>query len=159
MLGCISAHRNSGWSPSPCFLRVGWIIVGHTYKFKPTENNFGFGWEMGRIGAAIASGRGFSDAFGAPTGPTAWEPPLYPYLIAGVFHVVGIYSRASAFVLLSMNSLFSALTCIPIFLIARRIFSEKVAVGSAWFWACCPISCFGARGGCGKRACLHCCWL
>ena len=120
------------------FLRVGWIIVGHTYKFKPTENNFGFGWEMGRIGAAIASGRGFSDPFGAPTGPTAWEPPLYPYLTAGVFHFFGIYSRASAFVLLTINSIFSALTCIPIFFISRRIFSEKVAVGAAWTWALLP---------------------
>jgi hypothetical protein len=41
-------------------------------------------------------------------------------------------------VLLSINSFFSALTCIPIFLIARRIFSEKVAVGSAWTWALLP---------------------
>ena len=120
------------------FLRVGWIVVGHTYKFKSAENNFGFGWEMGRIGAAIASGRGFSDAFGTPTGPTAWEPPLYPYLTAGVFHFFGIYSRASAFVLLTINSVFSALTCIPIFLIARRMFSEKVAVGAAWTWALLP---------------------
>ena len=119
-------------------LRVGWILIGHTYKFKSTENNFGFGWEMGRVGAAIASGRGFSDPFGPPTGPTAWEPPLYPYVIAGVFHIFGTYSRASAFVLLTINSLFSALTCIPIFLIARRIFSEKVAVGSAWTWALLP---------------------
>jgi 4-amino-4-deoxy-L-arabinose transferase-like glycosyltransferase len=120
------------------FLRVGWIIVGHTYKFKPTDNNFGFGWEMGRIGAAIASGRGFSDPFGSITGPTAWEPPLCPYLTAGVFHLFGIYSHASAFVLLTINSVFSALTCIPIFLIARRIFSEKVAVGAAWTWALLP---------------------
>ncbi|HVI07417.1 MAG TPA: glycosyltransferase family 39 protein [Candidatus Binatia bacterium] len=120
------------------FLRVGWIIVGHTYKFKASENNFSFGWEMGRIGAAIASGRGFSDAFGEPTGPTAWEPPLYPYLTAGVFRFFGIYSHASAFVLLTINSIFSALTCIPIFLIARRIFSERVAVGSAWTWALLP---------------------
>ncbi len=120
------------------FLRVGWILIGHTYKFKSTENNFGFGWEMGRIGAAIASGRGFSDAFGSPTGPTAWEPPLYPSLIAGVFHIFGIYSRASAFVLLTINSVFSALICIPIFLVARRIFSENVAVGSAWTWALLP---------------------
>jgi 4-amino-4-deoxy-L-arabinose transferase-like glycosyltransferase len=120
------------------FLRVGWIVVGHTYKFKAADNNFGFGWEMGRIGAAIASGRGFSDPFGVPTGPTAWEPPLYPYLTAAVFHFFGIYSRASAFVLLSINSVFSALTCIPIFLVARRIFSEKVAVGSAWTWALLP---------------------
>ncbi len=112
-------------------LRVGWIVVGHTYKFKTSDNNFSFGWEMGRIGAALASGRGFGDPFGPPTGPTAWEPPLYPYLIAGVFKMFGIYSKASAFVLLALNSLFSALTCIPIFLIAKRIFSEKVAVGSA----------------------------
>ena len=41
-------------------LRVGWILVGHTYKFKSAEENFGFGWEMGRIGAAIASGHGLS---------------------------------------------------------------------------------------------------
>src|SRR6202049_152583 len=119
-------------------LRVGWILVGHTYKFKKAEDNFGFGWEMGRIGAAIASGHGFSNAFSAPTGPTAWEPPLYPYLTAGVFQIFGIYSRASAFVLLAINSLFSALTCIPIFLIGRRIFSEKVGVGAAWTWALLP---------------------
>ncbi len=120
------------------FLRVGWILVGHTYKFKSLYENFGFGFEMGRIGAAIASGQGFSNPFMAPTGPTAWEPPLYPYLIAGVFQIFGIYSRASALVLLTINSFFSALTCIPIFLIARRIFSEKVAVGSAWTWALLP---------------------
>src|SRR5580700_11488939 len=119
-------------------LRVGWILIGHTYKFKSQEQNFGFGFEMGRIGAAIASGHGFSNPFVAPTGPTAWEPPLYPYLIAGVFQVFGIYSRASAFVLLSINSFFSGLTCIPIFLIARRMFSEKVAVASAWTWALLP---------------------
>ncbi len=120
------------------FLRVGWIIVGHTYRFKAADNNFGFGWEMGRIGAAIASGHGFSNPFDAPTGPTAWESPLYPYLIAAVFHFFGIYSRASAFVLLAINSIFSSLTCIPIFLIGRRIFSEKVAVGAAWTWALLP---------------------
>src|SRR5580692_11954990 len=119
-------------------LRVGWIVLGHTYKFKPTDDNFGFGFEMGRIAASVASGHGFSNPFGPATGPTAWEPPLYPYLTAGVFLVFGIYSKASALVLLSLNSIFSALTCVPIFLIARRIFSEKVAVGSAWTWALLP---------------------
>jgi 4-amino-4-deoxy-L-arabinose transferase-like glycosyltransferase len=119
-------------------LRVGWIILGHTYKFKAADHNFGFGWEMGRIGASLASGHGFSSPFGPQTGPTAWEPPLYPYLVAGVFRVFGIYSRASAFVLLTVNSLFSALTCVPVFLIARRVFSEKVAVGSSWTWALLP---------------------
>ncbi len=120
------------------FLRIGWIIIGHTYRLKTADDNFSFGWEMGRIGAAIASGHGFSNPFGPATGPTAWEPPLYPYLTAGVFLLFGTYSKAAAFVLLSINSFFSALTCIPIFLIARRIFSERVAVGSAWTWAVLP---------------------
>ena len=119
-------------------LRIGWIVVGHTYKFKTSDDNFSFGWEMGRIAASIASGHGFSSPFGPRTGPTAWEPPLYPYLAAGVFTVFGIYSKASAFVLLALNSVFSSLTCIPIFWIARRIFSEKVAVGSAWAWVLLP---------------------
>lgn len=143
-----SSHAPSVWtrigsSPSwivaiALLLRIGWIVVGHTYKFKTTDDNFSFGWEMGRIAASIAAGHGFSSPFGPPTGPTAWEPPLYPYLSAGVFILFGIYSKASAFVLLVLNSVFSALTCIPIFLIARRIFSEKVAVGSAWAWALLP---------------------
>ena len=119
-------------------LRVGWIALGHTYKFKPTDDNFGFGFEMGRIAASVASGHGFSNPFGPATGPTAWEPPLYPYLTAGVFVMLGIYSKASAFVLLVLNSIFSALTCIPIFRIAQRMFSEKIAVGSAWAWALLP---------------------
>jgi 4-amino-4-deoxy-L-arabinose transferase-like glycosyltransferase len=128
-----------GWIAAIALLvRVLWIVIGHTYQFKNTDDNFGFGWEMGRIAASLTSGRGFSSPFGPATGPTAWEPPLYPYLTAGVFLVFGIYSKASAFVLLLLNSIFSALTCIPIFLIALRMFSQKVAVGSAWAWALLP---------------------
>jgi 4-amino-4-deoxy-L-arabinose transferase-like glycosyltransferase len=119
-------------------LRLGYILVAHTYKFKTLDNNFNFGWEMGRIGRAIATGRGFADPFDGQTGLTAWEPPLYPYLIAGVFKLAGTYSHTSALILLSLNSIFSALTCIPIFLIARKCFSQKVAVWTAWMWALLP---------------------
>jgi 4-amino-4-deoxy-L-arabinose transferase-like glycosyltransferase len=119
-------------------LRLGTIVIGHTYKFRTSDQNFGFGWEMGRIGRAIAEGNGFSNPFDLLTGPTAWEPPIYPYLIGGVFKLFGIYSHASALVLLTINSIFSALTCIPIFLIAKRCFGEKVAVWSAWTWALLP---------------------
>ena len=119
-------------------LRFGWIIVAHTYKFKALDDNFSFGWEMGRIGRSLAQGQGFSNPFDGATGPTAWEPPLYPFLIAGVFKLFGIYTHASALALLGLNSFFSALTCIPIFLIAKRCFSEKLAIWTAWLWAVMP---------------------
>src|SRR6185437_15806773 len=64
-------------------LRLAAILVLHTYRYRTTEGHFDFGYEMGRIAAAIASGHGFSNPFQTPTGPTAWEPPLYPYLTAG----------------------------------------------------------------------------
>jgi len=119
-------------------LRAAYILLLHTYRFKPVEHNFSFGWEMGSVGHALAAGRGFSDPFGVETGPTAWEPPLYPFLIALVFKTFGIFTNASAIVLLLINSTFSALTCVPIFLIARYCFGEKVAVWSAWTWALLP---------------------
>jgi 4-amino-4-deoxy-L-arabinose transferase-like glycosyltransferase len=128
-------------------LRFGYIVIGHTYRFhsdkqvlaiQANEKKFDFGFEMGRIGRSLAQGQGFSSPFNEVTGPTAWEPPLYPFLIAAVFRVFGVYSRASAIVLLTINSIFSALTCIPIFLIAKRCFSEKVAVWTSWIWAALP---------------------
>src|SRR5436190_15209632 len=119
-------------------LRLGVIFVTHTYKFKTVDDNFSFGYEMGRIGRSLASGQGFANPFNETTGPTAWEPPLYPFLIAGVFKLFGIYTRSSALALLILNSIFSALNCIAIFLIARRCFNENVAVWASWFWALLP---------------------
>jgi len=119
-------------------LRFGFIFIGHTYRLRANDANFSFGWEMGRIGRSLAAGEGFSSPFNESTGPTAWEPPVYPLLIAVVFKIFGVYSRPSAIVLLIASSSFSALTCIPIFGIAKRCFSEKVAVGSAWAWALLP---------------------
>jgi 4-amino-4-deoxy-L-arabinose transferase-like glycosyltransferase len=119
-------------------LQIAAIGILHTYRFRTTDNHFAFGWEMGCLGKALAEGRGFSDPFCVGTGPSAWEPPLYPYLIGGVFKLFGTYTFASAWVLLIINSLFSALTCIPIYLIARKILGENVARWSAWTWALFP---------------------
>jgi len=93
---------------------------------------------MGRIGRSIALGQGFSNPYGGNTGPSAWEPPLYPYLIGGVFKIFGVYTYASAWVLLSINSLLAALTTIPIYLIAHTTSGPQVAIWSARAWALNP---------------------
>ncbi|HEY6943856.1 MAG TPA: hypothetical protein VI431_01860, partial [Candidatus Acidoferrum sp.] len=56
-----------------------------------------FSQETGSIAASLATGKGFSSPFGKETGPTAWLTPVYPLLVAGVFRVFGIFTRASFF--------------------------------------------------------------
>jgi 4-amino-4-deoxy-L-arabinose transferase-like glycosyltransferase len=136
------------WSTLPSFflwllplsfvLQVATTGAFHEYRIRPVDDHFEFGWEMGRVGRSIALGHGFASPYEGNTGPTAWEPPLYPYLIGGVFNIFGIYTQASAWVLLSINCVFATLTGIPIFLIARKIFGERVAIWSAYAWALCP---------------------
>jgi 4-amino-4-deoxy-L-arabinose transferase-like glycosyltransferase len=120
------------------FLRLAVITVGHTYRITPQRDHFQFGWEMGRIARSIALGQGFSSPTDLPTGPSAWTPPVYPYILACVFKLFGVYSVASAWVILAFNSLFGALTCITLYYIATRIFGAKVAIATAWTWALFP---------------------
>lgn len=119
-------------------LRVLVITVGHTYRVRPFQDHFQFGWEMGRIARALVTGYGYADPFVGHTGPTAWVPPLYPLLIAAVFKLFGVYSAFSAWVILTINSIFSAATALFVYEIAARCYSRRVAVWSAWLWALYP---------------------
>ena len=119
-------------------VRVLWIVFAHTYRIRTTEHNFGFGWETGRIAYALAHGMGFSSPFGGNTGPSAWTAPIYPWIVSLAFRIFGSYSPASAFAMLTFNSVFGALTCWPVYRIARRIFNPTVAIWAGWVWAFYP---------------------
>jgi 4-amino-4-deoxy-L-arabinose transferase-like glycosyltransferase len=124
--------------PLSFLLQLATIAAFHEYRTRPGDDNFGFGFEMGRIGRSIAQGHGFSSPYEGTTGPSAWEPPLYPFLIGGVFKLFGIYSIASAWVLLGINCVFATLNTIPIYWIAHKTFGERVAIWSAFAWALNP---------------------
>ena len=124
-------------------IRVLYITIVHTYRIRPEEDHLQFGWEMGRIARALATGFGYADPFTGHSGPTAWSPPLYPLLIAAVFKIFGVYTAASAWVLLTINSIFSAATSSVIYEIAARCFhrtgrARKIALWSGWLWALYP---------------------
>ena len=119
-------------------LRLAVITLGHTYRITPRRDHFQFGWEMGRLARSIAQGHGFSSPTDLDSGPSAWTAPLYPYILAGVFKVLGIYSTASAWVILTFNSVFAALTCATLSRVTARIFGATVAYRTAWSWAVFP---------------------
>ncbi|MGI4829929.1 MAG: ArnT family glycosyltransferase [Janthinobacterium lividum] len=145
------AQQISGWS-SPAAQRMFWtglavrllyLTLAHTYRIRPSQDHFQFGWEMGRIARALATGYGYADPFTGHTGPTAWTPPLYPLLMAGAFKLFGVYTPAAAWAVLAVNCLASAATAPAIYEIAKRCFGNRadgraVPLWSGWLWALYP---------------------
>jgi 4-amino-4-deoxy-L-arabinose transferase-like glycosyltransferase len=123
----------TGWS-----IRL--LVVALVYRgfLDPGRGYWEFGYEIGRVARSIVLGRGFSDPYWANTGPTALLTPVYPYLLAGVFALFGVYTKVAALVFLAMNTFFSAVTSVPIFLMARRTFDLRTAKIAAWAWVFFP---------------------
>ncbi|HMD40977.1 MAG TPA: glycosyltransferase family 39 protein [Candidatus Acidoferrum sp.] len=97
-----------------------------------------FQTETGHIAYSIASGKGFSSPFQRDSGPTAWLAPVYPYILAAIFKLFGIYTFRSFFAAIFLNIVLSAGTCVPIFYAGKRIAGLGVASGAAWLWALFP---------------------
>ncbi len=119
-------------------VRVLYLTLAHTYRIHAYDDHMLFGEEMGRIARALATGYGFSDPFRGHTGPTAWVGPVFPLVLAGVFKCLGVFTPLSAWTILTINSLFSALTASAIWEIGARCFDQKVARWSAWIWVLYP---------------------
>jgi len=138
------AEKKHLWqSPATIFiaalaLRLIAVRLYYNSTWNEYEDHLWFGFETGRISRSIAEGQGFGNPLLVYTGPTAWLTPVYPYLLAGVFKLFGVYSKTSALVILSLNALFSALICLPLFRIARRSFGRGVAITACWIWTLYP---------------------
>lgn len=120
------------------FVRLAYMTFAHTWHIRTHWNHFEFGFEMGRIARSLATGYGYASPFWGHTGPTAWEPPLYPWLLAGIFKIFGVYTPVAAWVTIAVNCLFGAFTLPAVWRIAIRSFNRDVAVWATWIWALYP---------------------
>ena len=110
---------------------------------RAVRENLPFGYEAGAVAAAIAEGRGFSSPLRfVQTGATAWFTPIYPYLLAGIFKLFGVYSYTSNLVIRFLDNIFSACTCWPIYAIGAKAFGKRVGAAAAWIWVLFPMSLF-----------------
>lgn len=127
-------------------VRLAAVMFLFTDRLDPWRGHWRFAWEMGMVGRSLATGKGFSSPFPPDTGPTAWLGPIYPALIAGVFKLFGLFTASSAIALLTLNSIFSILTCVPIFLIAQQTMGERQARWATWIWALFPYAIYISAG-------------
>ena len=121
-------------------VRIGFMLAAHTYLFERYRfDEYSYHNETTNIARSIAEGRGFSSPFGAAyIGPTSWIAPVYPYLCALFFVLFGVFSTNAAVALLILQSLISALTCVPILGIAERTVGRRAGFVAALLWAGFP---------------------
>jgi hypothetical protein len=95
--------------------------------------------ETSRIAASIATNQGFSSPFRKASGPSAWIPPLYPYLLGVIFYVFGVYTSAAFVVAVSVNIIVHALASVILYCVARKTFGERAARLSAYSLGTFPL--------------------
>ena len=94
--------------------------------------------EVGTVAVSIATGHGFSSPYGGDTGPSALVPPFYTYLLAAVYELTGVKTFGSHLLIHGLNSLFSAATCIFLYLIGKETLGWMIGLLAAWMWALFP---------------------
>lgn len=124
------------------------LVAAFLYRdlLDPARDYWHFAWEVGQVARSIALHQGFGSPLHGWTGPTAMLPPIYPYLLAIVFRICGLCSGLSAFTILAINGLFSALTCIPIFYTTKRALGFGMAKSAGWMWVFYPFAIYFSAG-------------
>lgn len=121
-------------------LRLAWlvyktrVIPADVLATAPFEN------EVGNVALALADRHGFCCLFRQATGPTAWLSPVYPVLIATIFKLFGTFTLRAFCAAVVLNSVFSALTCFPLFCAAVGVGGRSTASVATWLWAISPIA-------------------
>lgn len=133
-----SAHGRRRPPPIVYILLTALVLRLAAFVSLPHKDVWKSAAEMANIAKSLAEGHGFSSPFGQPTGPTAWVPPLYPWLLAAIFKLGGTFSSTSALLAFLFQIVVSSLTCIPILKLGEELGSAETGRWAGWGWACFP---------------------
>lgn len=115
------------------------VLLWTWHRAMPGTPGEPYGYELGCVAKSIASGKGFSSPLPFfETGPTAWLSPVFPYIVAGIFKIWGIYTVKSRVAIQVFDCVCSAVTVFPIYAVSKRSFGAGTAAGAAWLWVVLP---------------------
>jgi 4-amino-4-deoxy-L-arabinose transferase-like glycosyltransferase len=133
--------RTVPWKPlllifsAALVVRIAAMLVLQSWHF---DSEWEFGYELGRLGRALASGNGFILYEGQP--PSATFPPVYPLIMAAFFWIFGISSQASAVGILVFQSFCAGVAAVLLFIIGMRLWGAQQGLVAASIWAVYPSS-------------------
>jgi 4-amino-4-deoxy-L-arabinose transferase-like glycosyltransferase len=96
--------------------------------FTPHATLFGDPVSYQRHAVSIASGHGYPRSeIASPSTPSAFRPPAYPYVLGGLYAVVGVHVLAARL----LSVLLGALTVVLIGYLGRALWDERVGLVAA----------------------------
>ena len=104
----------------------------HELLFFPTSH------EAWNVAISLANGHGFSSPLAGMHGPTAWVAPAYPWIISLALRISRHNDFTAIILCQILNCFASALTCWPIYGIAKKIAGHEAAMLSSWLWVFLP---------------------
>ncbi len=104
----------------------------HVSLFFPTS------YETWNVAHALALGNSFANPLVGMHAPTAWLAPGYPALVAVALKAFHMDDFAATIFALAINCMMSALTCIPIYALGKRLANHQVGLASCWLWVFLP---------------------
>ena len=112
-------------------LRLAWIAYVNP---SPLDGRFDDSVFYYTVAHSLAAGRGFVTFLGEPT---AQWPPGYPFLLAALFKLVGIFHLPGNDIIYPkiLNALGGGLTCLLIYLIGVKVFNRRVGLLAAFLFA------------------------
>ena len=147
-----AAIGNPVWQKCKSWLRSGELaatvmlsalVVTFTRNWAIFTNHPPFSTHLGgeyyNIAAALADGRGYSDPFGALSGPTAWMPPAFTFLLAALILLLKSKTLVAQAVVV-LTGISWVVVGLIVFRIARKwtaMLSPFVALAfyAVWLWA------------------------
>lgn len=121
--------------------RIGWVAygiyrVGNNYNITPYEDWYNDSYGYFRIARNLAFNHVFSYAQAEPYLPTAFRPPLYPFLIS----VLWWAEPAPLIAVLAVQVILGVLTVWLTYLLGRDTFSRSVGFVAAGLLAVAPMT-------------------
>jgi hypothetical protein len=120
------------------FLRLFLLWLAHHHEDPAHRRLETIGMESLMIARALVLGNGFANPFPGYEATTAWLAPAYPWLASIGVRLSNIDGYKSVLFCQVLNSIFSALTCWPIYDLGKRIFTAKTGRAAAWLWVFLP---------------------
>ncbi len=106
-----------------------------------------FGYEATDIGRSLADGLGFGNQWmrphgpwSEPSGPTAWLPPVYPALLAGLIRLLGGITPQFALVLFTLQAAISSATCALVAALGSALGNARAGRVAGLAFALYPLS-------------------